>query len=528
MMLVHDILEHSALQVPDKIALVCKKQRLTYRHINELSDKVAAHLVKIGVQRHDRVAILLNNSVISVVSLFGILKAGATFIMLNASMKSTKLNYVLKDSGSTVLITHQNKHKTVKQAVPDCKDLRYVIWCHGPRAFDDKLEMSASIINLDWDSILADPPSLKKLSFPRSIDLDLSNIIYTSGSTGDPKGVMSAHYNVIAATRSISSYLRMNADDIVMNVLPLSFDYGLYQIFMTFLVQGTLVLEESFSYPYKILEQLENEKATGFPIVPTMAALILQMKNLSKFDFSRLRFISNTAAALPVTFIDALQKIFKKTDIFSMYGLTECKRVSYLPPEDIERKPGSVGIAMPNEEVFIVDQEGNELEAGNVGELVVRGSNVMQGYWNDPETTAKVFRPGKYHGETLLYSGDLFKKDEDGYLYFVSRKDDMIKTKGERVSPKEIEAVLHNMDGIADVAVFGVPDHVFGQAIVACIRLNNGTAISERELKKYCTDNLEPFMVPKYFKFMDDFPLSASRKIDKKLMAEDYINKINE
>ena len=210
-----------------------------------------------------------------------------------------------------------------------------------------------------------------------------------------------------------------------------------------------------------------------------------------------------------------------------MYGLTECKRVSYLPPEDIERKSGSVGIAMPNEEVFIVDENGNELEAGKVGELVVRGSNVMQGYWNDPETTARVFRQGKYRGDTLLYSGDLFKKDEDGYLYFVSRKDDMIKTKGERVSPKEIEAILHGMDGISEVAVFGIPDHIFGQAIVACIRLKKGKTISEHELKKYCTQNLEPFMVPKHFEFMDDFPLSASGKIDKKLIAENYINNMN-
>ena len=527
MMLVHNILEHSALQVPDKIALICEKQRLTYQQINELSDRVAAYLIKIGVQRHDRVAILLDNSVAAVVSLFGILKAGATFIMLGAKMKPVKLSYVLKDSGSTALITHLKKRETVKQAVQNCEYLKYVIWCHGAQTIDDKLHISSSVINLDWDSVSADHPFLKKLSFPSSIDVDLSNIIYTSGSTGDPKGVMSAHYNVISATRSISSYLRMNADDIVMNVLPLSFDYGLYQIFMTFLVQGTLVLEESFAYSYKILEQLETEKVTGFPIVPTMAALLLQMNNLSKFDFSRLRFISNTAAALPVTFIYALQKIFKGTSIFSMYGLTECKRVSYLPPEDIERKAGSVGIAMPNEEVFIVDQDGNELEAGKVGELVVRGSNVMQGYWNDPETTAKVFRQGQYRGETLLYSGDLFKKDEDGYLYFVSRKDDMIKTKGERVSPKEIEAILHNMESIMDVAVFGIPDHVFGQAIVACVRLKKETAISERDLKKYCTQNLEPFMVPKYFEFMDDFPLSASGKIDKKLMAENYINKID-
>lgn len=523
-MLVNEILEHSASRVPDKIALVCGNQRLTYKQINSSADRVASYLINIGVRRHDRVAILLDNSSESIVSLFGVLKAGAIFIMLSATMKSAKLKYVLKDSGACVIITHKNKQRSVKEATQGCDDLKYVIWCGGEQESGNKVLLSGSVICLSWDSVFVDDPSGFKFDFPVSIDVDLSNIIYTSGSTGEPKGVMSAHYNVISATRSISSYLRMSADDIVMNVLPLSFDYGLYQVLMTFFVGGTLVLEKSFIYPYKILEQLVKEKATGFPIVPTMAALILQMNNLSKFDFSSLRYISNTAAALPVTFIRDLQRIFKETSIFSMYGLTECKRVSYLPPEDIERKPGSVGIAMPNEEVFIVGKDGNELQANEVGELVIRGSNVMQGYWNDPVMTASVFRKGGYRVETLLYSGDLFKKDDDGYLYFVARKDDMIKTKGERVSPKEIEIILHEMDGISDVAVFGIPDHVFGQVIVASIVRKKGMLISEQQVKKYCTQNLESFMAPKFIEFIDHFPISASGKIDKKLIAENFLN----
>lgn len=523
-MLVNDFLEHAAKKEPDKIALICGNQRLTYKQIKSSADRIASYLIELGVKRHDRVSILMDNSVESIISLFGILKAGAAFVMLSATMKPIKLHYVLNDSGSCVLITHLNKSKSVKESTNGCENLKYVIWCGIENDSDERIKISGSITSKTWDSVfISDELPIKRTDFPISIDVDLSNIIYTSGSTGEPKGVMSAHYNVVSAARSISTYLRMNDSDIVMNVLPLSFDYGLYQVYMTFLVRGTLVLEKSFTYPYKILEQLVAEKITGFPIVPTMAALILQMDDLSKFDFSSLRYISNTAAALPVTFIRQLQKVFPDSLIFSMYGLTECKRVSYLPPEDIERKPGSVGIAMPNEEVFIVDENGNELGANEVGELVIRGSNVMQGYWNDPETTARVFRQGKYRGDIRLFSGDFFKKDEEGYLYFVARKDDMIKTKGERVSPKEIESILHELEGISEVAVFGVPDHVFGQAIVAYIALKKDITLTEQQIRKYCTQNLEPFMVPKYLKFIDEFPKSASGKIDKKSISENYI-----
>jgi len=199
-----------------------------------------------------------------------------------------------------------------------------------------------------------------------------------------------------------------------------------------------------------------------------------------------------------------------------MYGLTECKRVSYLPPDQIDQRPGSVGIAMPNEEVFIFDGQGNEVEPGEVGELVIRGSNVMQGYWNAPEETARVYHPGRYRGDTLLYSGDLFKKDEEGFLYFVARKDDMIKTRGERVSPKEIENALCDMEEVAEAAVIGVPDDIFGQAIKAFVIPGKGANITEEKVVKYCMKNLEPFMVPKYVEFRDSFPKSASGKIDKK------------
>ena len=522
-MLVHDILEQAASRCPDKVAVICGDQRLTYHQINRAADRMAAHLIQMGVRRHDRVALLLENSMEAIIGLFGILKAGAVFIMLNATMRPVKLNYVLRDSGAGVLMTHLNKYRVVKEALPDGAGLHTVIWCGGDFDNPPMKSLSSTIVNFNWTSLIDEQASEELTStFPTSIDIDLSNIIYTSGSTGDPKGVMASHLNVIAATRSISTYLEMTAEDIVMNVLPLSFDYGLYQVFLTFFVRGRLLLEKSFLYPYKVLEKLVAERATGFPIVPTMAALLLQMSDLEAFDFKALRYISNTAAALPMAIIRDLRNLFPATRIFSMYGLTECKRVSYLPPEDIDRKPESVGIPMPNVEVSIVDKNGQDLGTDRVGELVIRGANVMQGYWNDPITTAKVFRKGRYPGDTRLYSGDLFKKDQEGYLYFIARKDDLINTKGERVSPREIEESLYAMAGVAAVVVFAVPDKIHGQDIVASIVCDKGATLSERQVKKYCRRHLEPFMVPRYVAFRDHFPISASGKIDKKLVAKEY------
>jgi long-chain acyl-CoA synthetase len=556
-MLVNNFLENSAARLPDKVALIFDSKRLTYSEINQAADQLASALINLGIKRQDRVVIFMDNSAESVIALFGILKTGAIFIMVNATMKTKKLGYIFKDSGARALITHSNKARIIHEALEGASALEHVLWVGSiPKL---PASGSASICFHGWDEALSnasvqrsafrepqgpvkDPEqsrweqsrrafsvqpsaisgeSLAPCSMPSAlcccgIDLDLATIIYTSGSTGEPKGVMSAHYNMAAAARSITQYLGNVEDDIILNVLPLSFDYGLYQVLMAFLFGGTVVLERSFLYPYKILEKVVEEKVTGFPLVPTMAALLLQMEDLSKLDFSALRYMTNTAAALPVAYIRKLQSLFPHVKIFSMYGLTECKRVSYLPPDQLDKRPDSVGIPIPNEEVFVVDENGNEVPPGQVGELVIRGANVMQGYWNAPEETAKRYRPGRYRGEALLYSGDLFRRDEEGYLYFVARKDDMIKTKGERVSPKEIENALCEMEGVAEAAVIGVPDDIFGQAIKAFVVVKKGSEISEKNVIGYCSRNLEPFMVPKYVEFVEAFPKSASGKIDKK------------
>jgi acyl-CoA synthetase (AMP-forming)/AMP-acid ligase II len=329
---------------------------------------------------------------------------------------------------------------------------------------------------------------------------------------------MLTHLNIVSAATSITTYLENVPDDIILNVLPLSFDYGLYQVLMAFKIGGTIILERSFTYPYAVIEKLVQEKVTGFPLVPTISAILLQL-DFKRYDFPSLRYVTNTAAALPTQHIRQLRKVFPHVKLYSMYGLTECKRVSYLPPDQIDLRPTSVGRGMPNEEVYIVDDNGRRVGPGVIGELVVRGSNVMKGYWELPEETDRVLRCGYLPGEKVLYTGDLFRMDEEGFLYFVGRKDDIIKCRGEKVSPKEIEDVLYSLDGVAEAVVIGVPDGLLGQAIKAVITLREGAQLTQRDVQSHCSQHLEDFMVPKFVEFRDSLPKTSSGKISKLELA---------
>jgi amino acid adenylation domain-containing protein len=510
-MLIQDFLIDSAERFPDKTALVCRGERWTYAQLLEKSRRLAAGLLALGLERQDRVVVFCENSVEAVVSLYGTLMAGGTFVILNPGMKARKLAYILNNSGARVVIAQAARGAVVREAASTAPEVRHLVWTGA--AQPGAAPLSDALVEHSWAAVTEGHAHGRTAA---CIDIDLASIIYTSGSTGEPKGVMSTHANMAAAARSITTYLENTPDDIILNTLPLSFDYGLYQVLMAFLFGGTVVLEPSFAFPFRVLETLVRERVTGFPIVPTMAALLLQMQDLGKFDFSSLRYITNTAAALPVPHIRRLIDLFPTVRIFSMYGLTECKRVAYMPPEKLAEKPASVGIPMPNCEVFVVDEEGRELGPGHVGELVVRGANVMQGYWRAPEETARRFRPGRYRGEVLLYSGDLFRRDAQGFLYFVARKDDMIKTKGERVSPKEIENVICELPGVAEAAVIGVPDEILGQAVKAFIVPAANSSLSENEILHHCKLNLEPFMVPKEIEFRTSLPKTTTGKIDKK------------
>ncbi|MCL5966422.1 MAG: AMP-binding protein [Deltaproteobacteria bacterium] len=513
--LVHEWLTRSARRFPDKAAIVAGEKRLMYRDLEERAGRLATGLVSAGVRRHDGVVVFLDNSPESVVSLYGILKAGAAFVILNGAMKAKKLAYILNDSGAAALIGDVWKARVIEEAVRESGRPFPIFWIGDSSSIPSGLSARSST----WEEALTGgSPERGSPLRVRSIDQDLAALIYTSGSTGDPKGVMSSHHNMVSAARSIIEYIGNAPDDIIVDVLPLSFDYGLYQVLMSVMFGGTVVLE-SFLFPVKVLQAIERERVTGFPLVPTMAAFLLRMQNLEKFDLSSLRYMTNTGAALPPEHIRRIRALFPDVKLFSMFGLTECKRTLYLSPEEVDRRPASVGKAIPNCEVFILDEEGREVPAGEVGELVIRGSNVMRGYWNAPELTAKSYRPGRIPGERWLYSGDYFRKDEEGYLYFLGRKDDMIKCKGERVSPKEVENVLCELDGVAEAAVVGVPDEILGQAAVAFVVRSPGSAISGRDVLKHCAGRLEPYMVPKEVAFVAEMPKSPNGKIDKTALA---------
>ena len=507
-MLVNQFLEGSAWRCPDKVALIFQDQRLTYAEIEARANCLANGLLDHGVQQGDRVAVHLSNSVEAVIAIFAILKAGAVFSVINHTTKFNKLVYILNNCQATALITAERKTKLISKVMDAVPSLKFAVLC-GKQAISVAAQRPDF---LAYDALVETYPPQRPPC--HNIDIDLACLIYTSGSTGDPKGVMSTHFNMVAAASSIIQYVENVHEDIVINVLPLSFDYGLYQLLMVFKFGGTLVLERSFVYPAAAMKLMEREQVTGFPGVPTIFATILQM-DLSKYDLSSLRYITNTAAALPASHIRELREKFPTATLYSMYGLTECKRVSYLPPEELERRPGSVGIAIPNTEVWVVDEQGRRVGPGVVGELVVRGSHVMQGYWNNPEETAERYRPGRYPAERILYTGDLFKVDEDGFLYFVGRKDDIIKSRGEKVAPKEIENVLYGLEGVTEAAVIGVPDEILGQAIKAFVVCDSGHQLAERDVLRHCAQHLEDFMMPKYVELCSSLPKTTSGKIKK-------------
>lgn len=516
--LVHDYLSLSAGKFPDKTAIVGGEESVSYRALAAATDRLALVLAREGVRRHDRVVVFLDNSPESVISLYGILKAGGTFVILNSTMKAMKLSYILRDSGAVALIAHVAKARIVEEAVRDAPACSRLIWA-GDRKFIPAKLASRSI---SWGEILSSPNEIDQPLPGRpapgihsgTIDQDLAALIYTSGSTGEPKGVMSTHHNMVSAARSIIQYLENRHDDIIVNVLPLSFDYGMYQVLMSVMFGGTVVFE-SFLYPVKVLECIEKKRVTGLPLVPTIAAFLLKMQDLAKYDLRSLRYMTNTGAALPVDHIRRLRSLFPDVKLYSMFGLTECKRVCFLPPEEVDRRPASVGNAIPNCEVFLLDEQGREVGPGEIGELVIRGSNVMRGYWNAPDITAKTYRPGRIPGERWLYSGDYFRRDEEGFLYFLGRKDDMIKCKGERVSPKEVENVLCDLSEVSEAAVVGVEDEILGQAIRAFLVLRDGAQLAENDVLRHCSLRLESFMVPKYVTFFSEMPKTANGKIDK-------------
>jgi long-chain acyl-CoA synthetase len=506
--LLHQFLKRTAEILPGRPAIVALGLSHSFQTIDEISDTLASELQRLGVGRGDRVAVMLESSVEIVITLWAILKAGAVFIPINPGVKADRVGFILADSGAAILVAPAELHSRVNDATAIARFSGAVVWAGE----------AMGLPGARLDEIIDRPHEAPK--DPGLIDQDLCLIIYTSGSTGMPKGVMMTHRAICNNVWSISTYLRNTMDDVVLCVLPLSFDYGLFQVLTGARVGFSVVLQRSFAYPYDILRRIAEYKVTGLPGVPTIFARLLDSAPFDGLDLSSLRYLSNTGAALPAAHIASLRQLLPNVAIFSMFGLTECTRVSYLEPASIEAKPTSVGRAMPNSETYIVDEAGRRCSPREVGELVVRGASLMVGYWRRPDETARALRDGDIFGEKVLFTGDLFWMDEDGDLYFVGRRDDVFKCRGEKVSPREVEACLYELDAIAEAAVVGVGHPTDGMAIKAYVVLRDGREVSEAMIRAHCRERLEPRLIPRFFEFRSNLPKTDSGKITKTGLLE--------
>lgn len=504
--LAQDHLAQTVRRTPGAVALVTDDRRLTFAELDAVSDRIAAALQEAGVRRGDRVALFLDNSWELVVSVLGALKSGAAWLLIHPSTPERKLRYLLEDSESRVLLAHQRLATAALGATGRTPALDSIWWVEGVPSDAGKGSRALSFENALTHG--SDRPT-----DPRLIDRDLAGIVYTSGSTGDPKGVMLDHRNVVNTTRAISSYLQNVPDDVVLCGLPLSFDYGLFQVLTGLRVGFTVVLERSFAFPWHVLESMAEHRVTGLPGVPTLFASLLRFAPFDGLDLSSLRYLTSTAANFPPTHIRRFRALFPGARIYSMYGLTECTRVSYVDPDNLDDHMDTVGKAMPNCEMYVVDEDGRRVPPGTVGELMVRGANVMRGYWRKPEATARRLVDGDLPGEKVLRTGDLFRMDEEGFFTFVGRKDDIFKCRGQKVSPKEVENVLHRLDGVAEVAIVGVPHPLDGETVKAFVVATEWGGLTERDVRRHCRANLESHLVPRQIEFCDALPRTTSGKI---------------
>jgi len=505
----------AAQQNPDKTALVIEGKTFTYKQLKDASLRLASALRSQGLENGDRVAIYMDNTWPCIVSIYATLLAGGVFFVINPQTKADKLFYYLENSEAKILMSDGHLKKNYLAAAEKTNHLKTII-VSGSNASEKSIR---NIVISDFDEVISE--SEPQIFSPNVIPIDLAAFIYTSGSTGEPKAIMHTHQAMVFAAWSLIEYLRMSKNDRLLVVIPFAFDYGLYQLFMAMKLGATLVVERSFTFPAKIYQRIEEQKITVFPGVPTIFAMMIATHNKKKLKFSTITRITNTAAALPAASIPSLQEIFPNALIYKMYGLSECKRVCYLEPELIEKKPQSVGKAIPGTETFLLDTDGQPVAHGDVGILHVRGPHVMLGYWKLPKLSNKMLKPGRYPGERVLCTHDWFKTDKDGDLYFVGRSDDIIKTRGEKVSPTEVENVLHRaVPGVREAVVVGVKDAVFGQAIVAYLVMENNVVGNEKQIKKICLANLENFMVPQSIIFLDEMPKTTNGKINRKLLLK--------
>ncbi len=486
MVLLHEILDKTALRSPSKVAIMTDAGHLTYSQLAQQSRKLAAFLRKDGVRRGDRVAVVLPSSTHVATAIFAASRLGAIFVVQSEHTKAHQLGHILRDADPSAIITSQ--------------------------ALLERIEPSRQrkilLIERDWDVSVS---GSDRVDSTKLVSIDPVSLTYTSGSTSTPKAVISTHGNVVFATHAILERLKYEESDTVANFLPLSFDYGLYQMFLSFRTGATLALGSYGDVGPGLLTKLNQWQTTVLPLVPNMANILTKLLRRSRINLPHLRTITNTGASLPPAFVDELTTLLPRCSIYVMFGLTECKRVSILTPQDYEKKPNSVGNPLRDTECLIVDKNDQICPPGQVGELVVRGLHVMSGYWRDQELTDKRFRPWGPGLERALFTGDMCSIDKDGFLYFHGRDDDIYKHHGFRVSTLEVEAAALDIPEVEEAAVLQ-PQRGYGPVLFVV------TNLSEHDVLRELRQRLEDFKLPELVCRVTTMPLNVNGKINRRAL----------
>ena len=516
--LLHQLLFDQAERAPLSQALGVKSQWYDYASVAQHVKNVAAGFQNIGLSKHERVAVYLPKTAEAVFSYFGATAAGGVMVPVNPVLKAPQVLHILKDCNARILITNKARYKQLESSLKDCHDLCHVVLLDGHQE-----ESSHSV--LAWTDFLKDEKEW--VSYP-SIDMDMAAILYTSGSTGRPKGVVLSHRNIVTGAYSVAEYLQNTVSDRILCVLPFSFDYGFSQLTSAFVSGAGCYLLE-YLLPADILKQMVQQKITGLALVPPLWIQLAEM-DWPEDAGQYLRYFTNSGGAMPTSTLKSLRSRMPNASPYLMYGLTEAFRSSYLPPEEIERRPTSMGKAIPNAELMVINESGLPCQPHESGELVHRGSLVALGYWNDIDRTAERFKqaPLSVEGipvpELAVWSGDIVTQDEEGYLYFVGRKDDMIKTSGYRVSPSELEELLYSSGMVSEVAAIGVSHWRLGQAIVVVVVPVAEQPIEEQQITKYCQKHMPSYMMPSKVIIKSSLVRNPNGKIDRKRLATEYEN----
>ena len=497
----------------DRPAVTYKTTTLSYAELWAQVRGVAGALACLGLARDDRVAIFLEKRIETVAAIFGTSAAGGAFVPVNPLLRPQQVAYILRDCGVRVLVTSTDRLEPLREELAACPDLAHVMLVDGSAsaAPDTGWQVHA------WPETVADGPAVVQ-----GIDVDLAAVLYTSGSTGKPKGVVLSHRNLLAGAESVASYLHNTTDDVLLAVLPLSFDAGLSQVTTAF-AAGAHVVLMNYLLPRDVPRMCAKYGVTGLTCVPPLWIQIAEVEWPAEAT-ARMRYFANTGGRMPKTLLDKLRGLFPDALPYLMYGLTEAFRSTYLDPSEVDRRPDSIGKAIPNAEILVLRPDGTRCAAGEEGELVHRGALVAQGYWGDPDRTAERFRPipGPFDTwrvpEMAVWSGDTVVADDEGFLYFVGRTDEMIKTSGYRVSPAEIEEVAYATCLVRDAVALGVPDAQLGQHILLVASPPAGSALDVETLLSDMKRRLPVYMVPRTVVARDEIPRSPNGKFDRALL----------